>query len=611
MSAHMSFSSLAIVILAAFITPILLEKFRLNVIPVVVAEILIGLIIGKSGFNLIHPGSLISVLSTLGLIFLMFLSGVEIDFSVFTNTKREKLPNGKLEPNRFLLSLVIFAFILGISYVLSWGLVMGSFTHNAFFMTLVISTISLGVVMPTLKETHMMKSGIGQTILIITVIADLATMILLAVFVSLHQGGSNIWLLIILFGAGLILYFIGRYFRSLSFFEALATGTTQIGTRSIFTLIILLVGVSEKVGAENILGAFIAGVLVSLLSPNKEMVRQLDSFGYGFLIPIFFVMVGVDLNIWPLFRNPNVLLLIPLLLFGLLLSKLIPILILKKWYDWRTVFGSGFLLTSTLSLVVAAAKVGEQIHVIDNQMSSALILLAVVTCIITPALFKRIFPFSSVSSTKQKIVLLGANQLTLPLANELDYDRFDVAVYHKNQEDLKNNRSPSVDLRYIKDYSLESMNEKDLFDADIMVVSTADEKENTRIAELAKQRDVKHIVARVETPKYAEELRAHGIQVISSLFSTKAMLRAMIESPDVALLFTTEEKGLYQLVVNNAEYHNLPLKVLPFLGDAIIVRIRRDRESIVPHGNTRLIKGDHLIVTGSETSVQRLREELS
>jgi CPA2 family monovalent cation:H+ antiporter-2 len=268
-------------------------------------------------------------------------------------------------------------------------------------------------------------------------------------------------------------------------------------------------------------------------------------------------------------------------------------------------------LTSTLSLVVAAAKVGEQIHVIDNQMSSALILLAVITCIITPAVFKRIFPFSSVSSAKQKVVLLGANQLTLPLANELDYDRFDVAVYHKNQEDLKNNRSSSVDLRYIKDYSLESMNEKDLFDADIMVVSTADEKENTRIAELAKQRDVKHIVARVETPKYAEELRAHGIQVISSLFSTKAMLRAMIESPDVALLFTTEEKGLYQLEVNNAEYHNLPLKVLPFLGDAIIVRIRRDRESIVPHGNTRLIKGDHLIVTGSETSVQRLREELS
>ena len=63
-----------------------------------------------------------------------------------------------------------------------------------------------------------------------------------------------------------------------------------------------LVALSESLGAENILGAFLAGVLVSLLSPNKELVQQLDSFGYGFLIPIFFVMAGVKLNIWSLFR---------------------------------------------------------------------------------------------------------------------------------------------------------------------------------------------------------------------------------------------------------------------------------------------------------------------
>ncbi|PAK74403.1 cation:proton antiporter domain-containing protein, partial [Micrococcus luteus] len=72
----------------------------------------------------------------------------------------------------------------------------------------------------------------------------------------------------------------------------------QIGTRAVFTLILLLVGLSETVGAENILGAFLAGVLVSLLAPNQEMIHKLDSFGYGFLIPIFFVMVGVDLNVW-------------------------------------------------------------------------------------------------------------------------------------------------------------------------------------------------------------------------------------------------------------------------------------------------------------------------
>ena len=83
----------------------------------------------------------------------------------------------------------------------------------------------------------------------------------------------------------------------------MSTGTVQIGTRAVFTLIIVLVAISETVGAENILGAFLAGVLVSLLSPNPNLIHKLDSFGYGFLIPIFFVMIGVDLDVGSLFGD--------------------------------------------------------------------------------------------------------------------------------------------------------------------------------------------------------------------------------------------------------------------------------------------------------------------
>ena len=83
-------------------------------------------------------------------------------------------------------------------------------------------------------------------------------------------------------------------------------GTTQIGIRAVFALIILLVALAEGVGAENILGAFLAGVVVSLLNPDEEMVEKLDSFGYGFFIPIFFIMVGVDLNIPSLIKRTEI-----------------------------------------------------------------------------------------------------------------------------------------------------------------------------------------------------------------------------------------------------------------------------------------------------------------
>nr|MDH3082661.1 cation:proton antiporter [Bacillus subtilis] len=194
------------------------------------------------------------------------------------------------------------------------GFVLAGFIQNAFLMTLIISTISLGVVVPTLKEERIMNSNIGQIILLVAVIADLATMILLAVFSSLYgEDSGNMWLLMILFAAGVVLYFFGRVFKHRSFVQSMSKGTIQIGTRAIFTLIIVLVALSESLGAENILGAFLAGVLVSLLSPNKELVQRLDSFGYGFLIPIFFVMVGVKLDIWTLFQDKTILIMIPLL----------------------------------------------------------------------------------------------------------------------------------------------------------------------------------------------------------------------------------------------------------------------------------------------------------
>ncbi|MGZ4161860.1 MAG: cation:proton antiporter, partial [Neobacillus sp.] len=219
MAQHASVISLLIVVTMAFLTPIILHRFKLNFIPVVVAEIIMGLVIGKSGFNLVHQDMWLSTLSTLGFIFLMFLSGLEIDFSAFRGgKKREILPNGKREPNSFVASSLIFAGIFIFSLGLSFLFVVTGFIQNAFLMTLIISTISLGVVVPTLKEAHLMKTVIGQIILLVAVIADLATMILLAIFVSLHESGhGNTWLLLILFAAGVILYFVGRRFKNRSF----------------------------------------------------------------------------------------------------------------------------------------------------------------------------------------------------------------------------------------------------------------------------------------------------------------------------------------------------------------------------------------------------------
>ncbi|ESU32696.1 sodium:proton antiporter [Bacillus sp. 17376] len=611
MEHHASITSLVIVIIVAFLTPIFLHRLKLNIIPVVVAEIIMGLIIGKSGFNIVHEDAWLVTLSTLGFLFLMFLSGLEIDFSAFTSGKKNKSVQKK-EPNTFAIASIIFVGIFIASLALSYLFVLAGFIENVFLMTLIISTISLGVVVPTLKDAHLMKSNIGQIILLVAVIADLATMILLAVFVSLYDGGEgNTWLLLILFAAGVALYFVGKVFKNRTFINALSTGTTQIGTRAVFALIILLVAISETVGAENILGAFLAGVLVSLLAPDQDMVHKLDSFGYGFLIPIFFVMVGVDLDIWTLFSDKKLLMLIPLLLLALFLSKVIPVYLLKKWYDTKTVLAAGFLLTSTLSLVIAAATIGERMEMITPEMSGTLILVAVISSVLTPILFKKLFPQEKDEEKKVKVVFIGANQLTLPVSRDLQSSLYEPVLFHTKQEKADNRIAESVfDIIEMENYEIDTLDKHEVYAADIIVITTGDPDLNAMIAVSAKEHGVDRVIARIESPGLADKVQEEGIEVFSVLRSTESLLQVMIESPGVMTILTNKENSLHEIRMLNDHFEGMTLRRFPFTGDVIFVRILRENESIVPHGDTELRLKDRLIVSGSKEYVDELKREL-
>ncbi|HDN1053798.1 TPA: cation:proton antiporter, partial [Staphylococcus aureus] len=178
----MEFLSLVIVVLAAFLTPIIVNRLNINFLPVVVAEILMGIVIGNSFLNIVERDSILNILSTLGFIFLMFLSGLEIDFKAFKKDKRARQGQNDDEssiPGHLNLALTVFAFIMIISILLAYVFKWLGLVDDVLLMVIIISTISLGVVVPTLKEMNIMRTTIGQFILLVAVLADLVTMILL------------------------------------------------------------------------------------------------------------------------------------------------------------------------------------------------------------------------------------------------------------------------------------------------------------------------------------------------------------------------------------------------------------------------------------------------
>ncbi|HHA6565152.1 TPA: cation:proton antiporter [Staphylococcus aureus] len=610
----MEFLSLVIVVLAAFLTPIIVNRLNINFLPVVVAEILMGIVIGNSFLNIVERDSILNILSTLGFIFLMFLSGLEIDFKAFKKDKRARQGQNDDEssiPGHLNLALTVFAFIMIISILLAYVFKWLGLVDDVLLMVIIISTISLGVVVPTLKEMNIMRTTIGQFILLVAVLADLVTMILLTVYGAINgQGGSTIWLIGILVVFTAISYILGVQFKRMSFLQKLMDGTTQIGIRAVFALIILLVALAEGVGAENILGAFLAGVVVSLLNPDEEMVEKLDSFGYGFFIPIFFIMVGVDLNIPSLIKEPKLLIIIPILIVVFIISKLIPVMFIRRWFDMKTTIASAFLLTSTLSLVIAAAKISERLNAISAETSGILILSAVITCVFVPIIFKKLFPVPDEFNRKIEVSLIGKNQLTIPIAQNLTSQLYDVTLYYR--KDLSDRRQLSDDITMIEiaDYEQDVLERLGLFDRDIVVCATNDDDINRKVAKLAKAHQVERVICRLESTTDDTELVDSGIEIFSSYLSNKILLKGLIETPNMLNLLSNVETSLYEIQMLNYKYENIQLRNFPFGGDIIFVRIIRNNESIVPHGDTQLRYGDRLIVTGAKEYVDELKQEL-
>lgn len=610
----MEFLSLVIVVVAAFLTPIIVNRLNINFLPVVVAEILMGIVIGHSFLNIVERDSVLNILSTLGFIFLMFLSGLEIDFKAFKKDSRSRQGKNKQEknlPSHLNLALTVFGFIMLISIILAYAFKWLGLVDDVLLMVIIISTISLGVVVPTLKEMNIMRTTIGQFILLVAVLADLVTMLLLTVYGAINgHGGSTIWLTGILIVFTIIFYILGGVFKRMSFLQKLMDGTTQIGIRAVFALIILLVALAEGVGAEYILGAFLAGVVVSLLNPDEEMVEKLDSFGYGFFIPIFFIMVGVDLNIPSLIKEPSLLLIIPVLIIAFVVSKLIPVLFIKRWFDTKTTIASAFLLTSTLSLVIAAAKIAEQLKTISAETSGILILSAVITCVFVPIVFKKLFPIPNEVNRRIEVSLIGKNQLTIPIAQNLTSQLYNISLYYR--KDLSDSRklSDEITMVEIADYEENLLARLGLFEKDIVVCATNDDEINRNVALMAKKYGVDRVICRLESSNEDAEIKAQGIEVFSNYLSNKILLKGLIETPNMLNLLSNVETSLYEIQMLNHHYENIQLRNFPFGGDIIFVRIVRNNESLVPHGDTQLRYKDRLIVTGSKEYVDELKQEL-
>ena len=162
--------SLFLVVLFALIVPILMARLQVNAVPTAVAEIIIGIILGASGFNIVRPTHDLSFLSNLGVILLLFLSGMEINFELLKPRRKQKKEPGQITP--FKIALEAFIGVALLSVCLALVLKALGLFGDTMLATIIFMTIALGVVIATLKEKDILDRPVGQTILLTAVLGD-------------------------------------------------------------------------------------------------------------------------------------------------------------------------------------------------------------------------------------------------------------------------------------------------------------------------------------------------------------------------------------------------------------------------------------------------------
>ncbi|GFZ26518.1 monovalent cation:proton antiporter family protein [Lactobacillus corticis] len=599
--------SMLLVIFAALVIPIVMARFNLKNIPTAVAEIIVGIIIGKSGLHLVSNNSQLAFLADLGVILLMFLSGMEINFDLFK--KEEGRPKEKVNP--LYLALGGFISILVAAGILAALLRAFGLFKDVVLATIIFSTVALGVVIATLKEKEILNRPIGQTILLTAVFGEVIPLFGLTFYASINGGnGGTLWLIVFLFIAAIVLLL--RFKRPYQWFTQITKSTTQVDIRLAFFLIFTLVTVAETVGAENILGAFLAGIIMKLLQPSESTKDKLTSIGYGFFIPFFFIMTGVKLDLISLFTNAQALMLVPVLIICFFLAKMPVAVIYARFFNKRNALAGGFLTATTITIVLPALQVARKLNVMTSTQSAAFTLAAIVVCIVSPIIFNSKFELTPEDKIKERVTIVGATVSTVPVAQELHDKWYSVKMVATNEQYYNTYKSRVADMVLLKrdDESFEAAN---VYDCDILLVAYQNDDKNLEVAKWAKKHGVKRVIAYQNSPSAERiaEMKQEGIEIFNMFNIHVSAMRALIESPAFYDILLDSKSVLYDVVVKNSNYAGQRLMDWDFIGGLTVSRIRRDGKWISPHGTTIIELGDELLYTGQVTEADRAREVLS
>ena len=374
--------SLVLIAVAAVLAPIIAEQSRGLRIPSVVLEIVLGIILGPSVLKLVHPNALITGLSDMGLTFLMFLAGLEVD------PNRVKGRPIRVATVGWLLSLAL-ALALG-SLLVSTGLAI-----DTLIVGLALTTTALGTLLPVLGDAGVLPTEFGSYVLGVGTAGEFGPIVGVAILLTDKDRLISGLLLVAFVAVAITTAFLATRAhppRVVALLRRHLESSTQLPVRISILVVLLLVYLAYELQVDVLLGAFAAGIAVRFLiigDDSEAIESKLKAIGFGFLIPVFFIESGINFDLHILSR-PSALLRLVMFLGLMLIARGIPALLLYR----RILTGAQRVVLALLSatglpLIVVITAIGTAEGRMRPENAAALVGAGMLSVLLFPAISLR------------------------------------------------------------------------------------------------------------------------------------------------------------------------------------------------------------------------------
>ncbi len=620
-SFHYDFYPFLVVASIAWGTPILLSLLKIKKIPIVIFEIVLGFLAGK--FLLGNLGVdrflILDFLALYGFLFLMFLGGLEIDVDqIIASLPRKKLTWSRFLKNPLLVGITQFVLAILLSYVAAFSLAQIINIPCIWYFSLIMVTTSVAIVLPVLKERGETGSRFGQMIIIAAAVADILSIILFTVTAFMIKSGFHLKLLYIL--ALFILFFVFyklisrlkyiHLFTKISY--QLSQAASQIRIRGAILIIMIFVVISQYIGKEVVLlGAFLSGLVMSSMLHRERslMLVKLDGMGFGFFIPFFFIMVGVKFNPAALAEfDTSLVVFLLLLLVSLFVIKVIPSILWRRLFGTRKALSGGFLISSRLSLIIAASAVGLELGVITPGINASIIIMGVVTCFLSPIIYNWISPGRITEGNKT--IIIGGSSTAVLLARRLNLHGKKAVIIEQDKIRYREIRDKGINVIHGNGLDTNTYQQLKLSPDNYVVIETGDDEQNLNISQLLRHEYLhEKIISKISRFSLEQSFKQLGIETIDVTQILATAIESLIIRPTTyhALVESFENFSVEEILITNKSVDGMQVEEIHFHNDTILMMVKREKSFFIPHGETYIRTGDILMVFGTQTAFEDVR----